>query len=280
MTKPTQPQSQPQTAVTYCRVSTDSQGSDGLGIEAQRTLIARYLAEKGLKVEREFVEVQSGADDDRPLLAEALRLAKSRGLALVVAKQDRLSRNADFALQLFKRHKIIVAESPNESPLSTGVKALVSDYERVQIANRTKQALEELFKKAEALPAGGVIVSKRNRTHRKTAEGMWVTDGIAGERAKFAGNPQLATLAVKGGAGRRAKADGFALSVRPVLVELFAKGKLSTSPELADALNARGIRPANYKSGKKESRWHPSGVRNVLARLERLGQPVAVVAVS
>jgi hypothetical protein len=276
-----QPQKQdiaPKTAVTYLRVSTERQGEDGLGIEAQRSLIARYLHGKGLGVEREFVEVQSGGDDERPKLAEALKLAKSRNLSLVVAKQDRLSRNASFALKLFATHRIIVAESPEDSRLARGVKAVVDDEERVRIATRTKQALDELRKKAHSLPVGAVIVSKRNRVHHKTGEGRWMTEGVGGEREHFAGNPNLALAGAKGALGKRISADRFALSLRPVLVELFTKGRLSTSPELADALNARGVRPATFKEGVRETRWHPSGVRNVLARLQRLGEPVSVVA--
>jgi hypothetical protein len=278
MTKPKTPTPAPNTAVTYLRVSTEQQGGDGLGIEAQRSLIARYLDGKGIGVEREFVEVQSGGDDERPKLAEALRLAKSLKVPLVVAKQDRLSRNASFALKLFQTHRIIVAESPEDSRLARGVKAVVDDEERVRIATRTKQALDELKKKAESLPVGAVIVSKRNRIHHKTGEGKWMTEGVGGEREHFAGNPNLALAGAKGALGKKMSADRFALSLRPVLVELFTKGKLSTSPELADALNARGVRPATFKEGERESRWHPSGVRNVLARLERLGESVAVVA--
>jgi DNA invertase Pin-like site-specific DNA recombinase len=276
-----QPQKQfatPKTAVIYLRVSTERQGEDGLGIEAQRSLVARYLRSKELGVEREFVEVQSGGDDERPKLAEALRLSKSRNLPLVVAKQDRLSRNASFALKLFATHNIVVAESPEDSRLARGVKAVVDDEERVRIASRTKQSLDELERIAEGLPVGGVYVSKRNRIHRKIGEGKWMTEGVVGERAKLRGSPTLALAGMKGALGKRLSADRFALSLRPVLVELFTKGKLSTSPELADALNARGVRPATFKEGVRESRWHPSGVRNVLARLQRLGESVAVVA--
>lgn len=279
MRKPIQPQAKPRSVVTYLRVSTDSQGSDGLGIEAQRSLIARYLERVGLSVEREFIEVQSGGDDQRPTLAEALQLSKALKIPLVVAKQDRLSRNASFALKLFATHKIIVAESPEDSRLARGVKAVVDDEERVRIATRTRQALEELKKRAISLPVGSVIVSKRNRIHHKVSDGRWMTEGIAGEREHFGGNPHLSTASAKGAEGKRLSADRFALSILPVLRELFEKGKLSTSPELADALNARGVRPSTYKEGVRESRWHPSAVRNVIARLERLGSPVAVVAV-
>ena len=106
MRQPLKQDSPLNTAVIYLRVSTEQQGGDGLGIEAQRSLIARYLDGKGIGVEREFVEVQSGGDDERPKLAEALRLAKSLKIPLVVAKQDRLSRNASFALKLFQTHCI------------------------------------------------------------------------------------------------------------------------------------------------------------------------------
>lgn len=45
-----------------------------------------------------FAEVESGRKADRPELAKDLHLAKVRGATLVIAKPDRLSRNAAFAI--------------------------------------------------------------------------------------------------------------------------------------------------------------------------------------
>src|SRR5919206_122678 len=82
-------------AVTYLRVSSEQQGKSGLGIEAQRRAIERFIAEHGYEVAAEFVEVETGKGSDalerRPQLAAALKKAKSDKCPVIVAKLDRLS---------------------------------------------------------------------------------------------------------------------------------------------------------------------------------------------
>ena len=84
----------PQTTrfVAYLRVSTARQGQSGLGLEAQREAVQRYVAERGGKLALpEFVEVETGKRDDRPELVKALAKCKRTGATLAVAKLDRLS---------------------------------------------------------------------------------------------------------------------------------------------------------------------------------------------
>ncbi len=50
----------------YLRVSTQKQGLDGYGIDAQRVAIVRYVPSV------EFLEVESGRRKDRPELLKAL----------------------------------------------------------------------------------------------------------------------------------------------------------------------------------------------------------------
>ena len=45
--------------VSYLRVSTDSQGRSGLGLEAQRQAVAAYVAQAGGETVAEFREVES-----------------------------------------------------------------------------------------------------------------------------------------------------------------------------------------------------------------------------
>lgn len=49
-----------QTAISYVRVSTQTQGRSGLGIEAQRAAIARFADAEGFDLTDEFVEVETG----------------------------------------------------------------------------------------------------------------------------------------------------------------------------------------------------------------------------
>ena len=63
-----------QTVIAYLRVSTDKQGKSGLGIEAQRAAIARFVEAEGLELIGEHVEVETGkgadALDRRPVLRD------------------------------------------------------------------------------------------------------------------------------------------------------------------------------------------------------------------
>ena len=86
--------------VAYERVSTARQGRSGLGLEAQRKAIDDFAASRGADVIGRFTEIESGGKDARPDLARALHLARLTGATLVIAKLDRLSRNAVFLLTL------------------------------------------------------------------------------------------------------------------------------------------------------------------------------------
>src|SRR4051794_33953551 len=84
--------------VTYLRVSTDRQGRSGLGIEAQQAAVATFLA--GRVPLAIFTEVESGKRNDRPQLHRALEACRLYRARLVIAKLDRLARNAAFLLSL------------------------------------------------------------------------------------------------------------------------------------------------------------------------------------
>jgi len=86
--------------VAYYRVSTDRQGKSGLGLEAQRRAVKDYLDGGNWDLVQEFKEVESGKRNDRPELTKALHLCKVTGSRLLIAKLDRLSRNASFLLNL------------------------------------------------------------------------------------------------------------------------------------------------------------------------------------
>ena len=84
--------------VSYLRVSTDGQGRSGLGLEAQRQAVAAHGAQTGGTLLAEFQEVGSGKRVDRPQLAAALAACRTRQSVLLIAKLDRLARDARFLL--------------------------------------------------------------------------------------------------------------------------------------------------------------------------------------
>jgi DNA invertase Pin-like site-specific DNA recombinase len=88
--------------VAYYRVSTEKQGRSGLGLEAQQRAVRDYLNGGSWDLCSEIVEVESGKNSDRPKLAEALTLCRLYGATLIIAKLDRLSRDAHFLLGLEK----------------------------------------------------------------------------------------------------------------------------------------------------------------------------------
>jgi DNA invertase Pin-like site-specific DNA recombinase len=132
-----------QRLVAYERVSTARQGASGLGLEAQRKVIEDFAVSRGAEVLARFTEVESGRKGDRPELAKALHLAKVTGATLVIAKLDRLSRNAAFLLALRDSGvRFVAVDMPEANDLTVGIMALVAQAEREAISRRTKEAGE------------------------------------------------------------------------------------------------------------------------------------------
>ncbi len=128
--------------VSYLRVSTDRQGRSGLGLEAQRKSVDDFLNGGRWNLAAEFVEVESGKRDDRPKLAEALALCRLHRATLVIAKLDRLSRDAHFLLGLQKELqqaglRFVAADMPEANELTVGIMAVVAQAERKMISART-----------------------------------------------------------------------------------------------------------------------------------------------
>ena len=127
--------------VAYLRVSTQRQGSSGLGLQAQQEIIRKHL--NGNSPIAEFIEVESGRKSDRPKLHEALELCKKKKATLIVAKMDRLSRNVAFTSQLLDSGiEIVFCDFPKANRLVLTIIAAISEYEAGLIRKRTKEALQ------------------------------------------------------------------------------------------------------------------------------------------
>lgn len=225
-------------AVVYYRVSTARQGASGLGLEAQRVAVETLCASRGWSIiAPPFQEVESGKRSDRPELLKALEQAKLTGARLVIAKLDRLSRDATFLLTLQDSGvRFVAADMPDANDLTVGIMALVARQERQAISRRTKEALA-------VAKARGVRLGNPN--------------GAAAFRRAGKGTG-AAIAAVSANATSRAD------QLRPVIQRLQAGGVASLGG-LAAALNEEGILTP------RGGRWHASSVRNLMARLEPQG---------
>jgi DNA invertase Pin-like site-specific DNA recombinase len=127
---------------TYLRVSTKKQGLSGLGLEAQRTAVKD--ATKDGFISMEFIEIESGRNNKRPQLLKALDYCKRNNATLMVAKLDRLSRNAAFLFQLRDSGiDIKAADCPELNTLILGILGALAQSEAETTSQRTKAALRE-----------------------------------------------------------------------------------------------------------------------------------------
>ena len=205
--------------------------ASGLAIEAQWQAIAGYT-EKRSDAHRPLHRDLGGRNADRPELAKALHLAKVTGATLVIAKLDRLSRNAAFLLALRDSGvRFSAVDLPEANDLTVGIMALVAQQEREAISRRTKEAL-----------------------------------AVARERGVRLGNPNGVAALLRVGKGTAplmaiaGNADRHARDLAPVVADI-RSGGATTLRAIAAELNDRGMLT------RRGGRWHVSTVMNLLDRL-------------
>jgi DNA invertase Pin-like site-specific DNA recombinase len=201
--------------VAYYRVSTDRQGQSGLGLDAQRQKIQQLAADRGAVVVAEFVEVESGRKNGRPVLAEALAEARNHKAALAVAKLDRLARDAEFVLRLSRESEasglagFLFADLPDvDATTSAGrlilsVMASVAEFESRRISERTREAMAQASRRGVKFGADRPQVAAANQTRRDQA-------AAAAERLRGLITPMAA-------AGASLRTMGLALEAAGVL---------------------------------------------------------------
>jgi DNA invertase Pin-like site-specific DNA recombinase len=220
--------------VVYYRVSTERQGRSGLGLEAQQHAVESFLASTpdAKLIAPPYTEIESGKNNERPELAKAILRAKVTNSTLLIAKLDRLSRDAHFLLGLQKAGvAFVAADMPQANAMTVGIMALVAQNEREAISSRTKAALQA------AKARGQKLGSPKGAGHLK-GKGY---DAIARDAQRIAANARAKDLI-------------------EVLADLEREGIRSANGQ-AKELNARGIVTA--RGGK----WSATSVLNVKARL-------------
>jgi DNA invertase Pin-like site-specific DNA recombinase len=219
--------------VAYMRVSTERQGRSGLGLEAQREAVQRFVRDRGGKIiAPDHVEVESGKRNDRPQLVVALKKCRLAGATLVVAKLDRLSRNAAFLLTLRDSGvDFVAADLPEANTMTVGVMAVVAQHEREAISARTKAALA-------AAKARGTKLGGRRR-----------------------GSANVCDYQTAGVAANTARAHQIALEHQDSIVQMQNAG-LSLNA-MAARLNDEGVLTSRGKAGA----WTATAVKRMIQRL-------------
>lgn len=214
--------------VAYYRVSTTKQGESGLGLEAQRESVGRFLSSRQAGSNQpiaEFTEIESGkrTTKKRPQLRAAIELCKAKKAVLVVAKLDRLARNVHFITGLEESKVAFIAvDMPDANELTVHILAAVAQSEAKAISQRTKAALAVL--KARGVKLG----------NKRWSESIEVATQA---RRLSAEAPPPAVLTMI----KKHRDEGMALKA------------------IADQLNALGIKTPQSKA------WYASTVRRALA---------------
>jgi DNA invertase Pin-like site-specific DNA recombinase len=224
--------------VAYYRVSTGAQGRSGLGIEAQRETVKRFLASEGggWPPLASFTETESGKRSDRPQLAKALATCRAHGATLVVAKVDRLTRSQAFLESLRdSRVDVRFCDLPDVKG-ATGrfllaQMAAVAELEAGLISERTKAAL-------------AAKVARDGQWDRKARHHL--VPGAGQEAAA---------------AAARAQADKRAGDLADFVAQLRSEGVTSLRA-IASRLNEHELETP------RGGQWGPSNVRNLLSRLQ------------
>jgi DNA invertase Pin-like site-specific DNA recombinase len=217
-------------AISYIRVSTARQGSSGLGLEAQRESVRVFAQAHGYEIAQEFLEVESGKNDARPVLEKALAHVKKTSACLVIAKLDRLARSVSFVARLMDANTDFRAvDLPDASRLVLHIMSAVAENEAKSCSDRTKAALAAARERGTLL--GGANPKCRNLSPGARERGAQTTKVKA----------------------RAAVAD--------ILPKLCAMKEQGVSLQgMADALNAE-----NHVTGTGKA-WYPMQVSRALNR--------------
>ncbi len=218
--------------VSYIRVSTTRQGASGLGLEAQREAVTQFARSHGGTLVAEVKEIESGKNNDRPQIAEALSLCRLHRATLVIAKLDRLARNVHFISALMESGvEFTAVDFPTANRLTVHILAAVAEHEAAMISQRTTAALTAA--KARGAKLGG-------------------QRGSITRMAEMAKKGNIASAIARSEKTKERNAD-----ILPQIVAIQASGRTSTQA-IAEALNARGF------EAPRGGRWSATQVWRVL----------------
>ena len=153
--------------VVYYRVSTERQGRSGLGLDAQRSMVERFLTSTDTII-AEFTEIESGKNDKRSELWKAITLVKKTKAKLLIPKLDRFSRKVSFIAGIIDQGvELVVCEHPNVNTFFLHLLACFAEEERRQISERTKAALAEAKKRGRVLGVNGKKLAEARKQQKR-----------------------------------------------------------------------------------------------------------------
>lgn len=188
----------------YLRRSTTNQN---LSFQAQMEVLTAYVTVRCGTVLATFEESESGKNDARPVLAEAIAHAKRTKSTLLVKSICRLGRSLGKVCSILDDElNLEISDIPTGSPkLMLQMMAMMADHEGKMISTRTKDALHVL---------------KSN--------------------GKVLGNPNLNEARQSSAKVRKCYANAFKTRVRPIALRMIVEG--CNSVQVAKNLNDLGIK--------------------------------------
>jgi site-specific DNA recombinase len=223
--------------VTYCRVSTTSQGEEGVSLEMQQSRVTAWCAANGYEQEAVFVESMSGGKaSNRPELLKAIALVcKVRGV-LVVYSLSRLARSVKDTLAIAERLEksganlaSLTERIDTNSALGKMVFRLLStlnEFEKDQLSERTESAMAHLRR------SNRLISSKVPFGYQLNEDGETLTTNPA----EYAALAKMAAW----------RSEGMSYAA------------------IAGSLTKEGI------ATKEGRRWYPATVRYILQRQDKI----------
>ena len=218
--------------IAYHRVSTQRQGASGLGLEAQKEAVNRFLNDGDWEVVGDYVEIETGKGADalakRPQLKAALAACRREGATLVIAKLDRLARNVHFVSGLMEsKVKFVACDIPEANELTIHIMAAFAEHEAKRISQRTKDALAAAKRRGAVLGKAGAANLRPNIEERQKAANAFAEklrplfDGMRArglsQRAMVTELNGIGVPAPKGGAWRLAQTQRIISRLHPNL---------------------------------------------------------------
>jgi DNA invertase Pin-like site-specific DNA recombinase len=186
-----------------------------LSFEAQLTVLTAYVTARSGTVVATFEESESGKNDARPVLAEAIAYAKKTKSTLLVKSICRLGRSlAKVCSILDDDLNLEISDIPTGCPkMMLQMMAMMADHEGKMISSRTRDALA-------VLKANGKVL----------------------------GNPKLKEVRQKSIQVRKNNATAFKMRIRPIALRMVADG--CSAAEVAKNLNDLGIKTIRNQQWK------------------------------